>query len=419
MHFDLEEQVNPDTAEQAEWRQKVRDFMERDFVPYIDDWEEEAEQTGVLSREAYRRLCQFGFSTFDLPKEQGGMELSRDLIRIAYEELERACHWEHVEVPFMLGIGRGLVYEALEVGDQELVEAAIRGDQSIAHVVTEYKGGSDYAFCETTAVRDGDHYVLNGAKDLISCVPGHQWLRTIVQTDPEAYESGDRHHALTVLLINTAWPGVTIKPVRTPDLKAWHSLATVEFDNTIVPVQYRLGDENDGYYRIQRGFAMRGVGGSVEGDRFQEMAEEAADRARTRDMLGRPQLAHPSIQAKLIDAYALSELLKVAGWYTSWLANLGDRPRGGAWGARETEGRVSREELSGWGAMRTVASKEWGHQVRMALMDIWGDEVASARHPMLKSYIAHMSQKARGGGVETHKFRIGRSYYGKEFDSRT
>lgn len=414
-----------DTEEQASWRAKVRAFLEREFVPHIEEWEEEGERTGMLSREAYRTLCRFGFAVLDVPVDAGGLGLGDDMVSIAWQEVERAVRYEHVEIEFMFTIGRALALEALELGDLELFERAKRGDDSIAHAVTEYRGGSDFAYCETRAVRDGDVYVVNGEKDLVSCVPGHNWLRVLVQTAPEAYASGDRHHALSVLLVDSSLPGVTIKPVTTPDLRAWHSLASVELRDVRVPRDRLLGEENQGFYRIASGFGLRGIGDSGEfsGERFAALVREGVAAARQHTAGGNTLLADSRAQRVLIDGMSLAEVLKVSGWYTGWLANVGSsgqtlRHSGGS-GKQVLNARVSPEELSGWGAKRRVLSKQDGHQFRIALLSLFGSDVASRVHPMFKSYVAHLSQKARGGGVETHKFQIARAYYGKEFDSRT
>lgn len=403
----VEERLPP---ELEEFRDRCRRFFETEIVPNIDRWEAESEEQNLLCLEAYRRLCRFGFAGMSIPVEEGGSGWTVEQQKIAWQELARACHYEHVEIEFMAGIGMSLAREALEIGDQELFQAALRGEHSVAHAVTEYKGGSDFAVCETTADRvDGDgesYYILDGAKDLISCVPGHDWLRVIACTDREAYARGDRHHALSVFLVNTAWPGVVLNPVATPDLKAWHTLSTAEFHNVRVPARYRLSEENQGFYRIAAMFGARGLGegGEFAGSRFLDQVEEARGYAEDVVLDGRPLIEHDFVRHKLVDGLALGEMLRVSGWYTAWLRK---------------QGTLSRDELSGWGAKRRVTYKELGHQFRLQLLDIAGEDAAVFDSPVLKSFVAHRSQTARGGGVETHKFQIARAYYGREFDSRT
>lgn len=415
-----------ESAATRSWRAEVRAFLDAEFVPNLERWEQEGEVSGSTSREAFKVLCGFGYSLFDVGSSDGGLELDEELVEVAWAELRRAVRHEHVEIEFMLQLGRALVFEALDLGDAELFDAAARGDAAIAHAVTEYAGGSDFAVCETRAEHDADGWVINGEKNYVSCVPGHNWLRLLAQTDPHAYARGDRHHALTVFLVNVEWPGVAITPIDTPDRKAWHSLSNIRLNDVRVPERYLVGEENRGFFRIAGGFSLRGIGDSGEysGSEYSALVDQGAAHARTVTAASGPALEDPGVRSVLVEGLMLGELMTVSGWYTAWLAGVGATGRslrhaGGTDMDKAAAPRLEAPQLAAWAAKRRVLAKQEGHAFRRRLLEIVGSDGALANSDELKDYIAHMSRKSRGGGVETHKFQIARGYFGKEFDSRS
>lgn len=122
----------------------------------------------------------------------------------------------------------------------EVMPGVLRGEVRFAMGYTEPEGGSDIATCKTSAVRDGDCWVINGQKMFTSGAHNCQYIFLLTNTDP----SGRRHRNLTMFLVPTATAGIDIQGLRTIDGERTN---ITFYDNVRVPDRYRLGEVNDGW----------------------------------------------------------------------------------------------------------------------------------------------------------------------------
>jgi alkylation response protein AidB-like acyl-CoA dehydrogenase len=182
---------------------------------------------------------------------------------------------------------------------------------------TEPQAGSDLANLRTTAVRDGDDYVLNGQKIWISSAHIAKWGLFLVRTDPDAMAEGRKHDGITALIIDLEVPGIDIRPIR--DIAGEEMFCEVFFDDARVPVDYRLGGEGEGWSVAMGTLGSERVGtaGLAIGMRSDLDAMINLAKAVNPDALRDPGLreriarAHTDIEyTRLLNYRALSKILK-------------------------------------------------------------------------------------------------------------
>jgi len=175
-----------------------------------------------------------------------------------------------------------------------IVPAVLRGEDWISLGITEPGGGSDVANLRTTAVRDGDHFVVNGSKTYITGGMRANWVSTAVRT------GGDGAGGVSMLLIPTDAPGFSRTAL---DRKQgwWASdTATLYFDNVRVPVENLIGEENQGFKVIMTNFNSERMGMAVQMEAYARVClEEAVAWAQERQTFGKRLADHQVIRHKI------------------------------------------------------------------------------------------------------------------------
>lgn len=216
---------------------------------------------GPEERKFYNRLKERGWVAISWPKEYGGQGGSRIDQYIVEEELTRAG--------FSVGRGGGGVPAIAANGTPEqkekFVRPALDDDVYFASGYTEPAAGADLAGLKTTAVRDGDDFVINGQKVFCSAAHFCTHIYLMVRTDPQA----ERHSGISIFLVPIDTPGITVRPLWTvqndptaPPNTTYHHARTNEvfLDNVRVPAAAMLGKENEGWRLGQSGLNLDRVG---------------------------------------------------------------------------------------------------------------------------------------------------------------
>jgi acyl-CoA dehydrogenase len=273
-----------------DWRTKLRIFVDENIVPDLDAWSE----AGTFPDELYKKAAKAGLLGFGFAVELGGWAEDADLYhRIIFaEEFHR--HGSGVVFADIATLWIGLP-PVVKFGSPQLLESVVRpilaGEKKIAFAVTEPGGGSDVGGLSMTADFDGDNYVVNGVKTLISGATRADWVLTVVRTGSKG---------LTLLLIDTVSEGMSVEPVKG---LSWYSASngTISFDSVKVPVNNRIGDEGRAFSYLTEQFNIERFSGVAA---TLAMARTAtADTivwAKDRHTFGKRLIDHQSIRHKLV-----------------------------------------------------------------------------------------------------------------------
>lgn len=188
-----------------------------------------------------RRLNRRGWATPSWPKEAGGPGWSAVQRHIFLDELHQAPAPEPLSFNCTM-LGPVLIAYGTEAQKARFLARAANLDDWWAQGFSEPEAGSDLANLKATARRDGDHYVVNGQKIWQGMAHWADWMFTLVRTDPSAPK---KQAGISFLLIDLKSPGVTIRPIITLDGR--HEVNEVFLDEVRVPVDLRVGAENDGW----------------------------------------------------------------------------------------------------------------------------------------------------------------------------
>ncbi|TAH51745.1 MAG: acyl-CoA dehydrogenase [Chloroflexota bacterium] len=226
------------------FRETVRAFIDKEVTPHHPQWEKE----GMVSREVWRKAGEMGFLCFDAPEEYGGAGLQDFRYNsIVSEELWRAG---------ATGIGWGLhsdivlpylMHYANAEQKKRWLPKLIAGEHILAIAMSEPAAGSDLAGIRTTAVRDGDHYIVNGSKTFITNGIMSDLVVTVVKTNPEL-----KHKGISLLVLERGMEGFERgRKLDKIGLKA-QDTAELFFDNVRVPRENLLGDEGKGFVYLMQ-----------------------------------------------------------------------------------------------------------------------------------------------------------------------
>jgi acyl-CoA dehydrogenase len=296
LNFDSARMPNPYlTADHEEWRSQLRRFIDREIMPYAEHWDEQ----GWIPDELWPKAGAFGMMALGYPEELGGIREGTDLWHhnILNEEMSRiGCG----------GIGSTLLVHCIglppvvnfasEALKQEIVPAVISGQKRISLAITEPGAGSDVAQITTTAVRDGDYYMVNGAKTYITGGMKANWFTTAVRT------GGEGGGGVSALLIPADLDGVSRTSLDRKQGWWCGDTATIYFDNVRVPAVNIIGEENCGFKVIMNNFNSERLTMAAAMEAFSRVClEEAVEWAQQRKTFGQRLADHQVIRHKIAD----------------------------------------------------------------------------------------------------------------------
>jgi len=268
------------TEEHELFRQSIRAFLEKEVRPNIEQWEAD----GEIPREIYKRFGDMGFMGVTYPEKYGGMGLDVFYAVVYTEEMTRM---NSGGFSTSIGAHAGLALahmeaEGSEAQKQKYLTAGLKGELIGCLAITEPGGGSDVASLTTKAVRDGDHFVINGSKTFISNGVLSDYIVAAVRT------GGPGAKGVSMIIIDRDTPGVSATKLKK---LGWHASDTGEiaFDNVRVPVENLLGEENKGFFYIMQHFASERLAMALIGVAQAQLALDlAVDYMAQREAFGRP-----------------------------------------------------------------------------------------------------------------------------------
>jgi acyl-CoA dehydrogenase len=293
-------------------RETVRRFVAKEISPFVNEWDE----AGTFPRELYAKAAEVGLLGIGFPEEYGGLP-GVDYFHRLVASIELAqCGAGGVVASLMShSIGSPPV---AALGNPEIkarvLPDVLAGRKIAALAITEPSGGSDVAALRTSAVRDGDHYVVNGEKTFITSGIRADYLTVAVRTDPQARGS----RGLSILLVEGDTPGLT----RTPLAKMgwWASdTAHLRFDNCRVPAVNLVGPEGAGFLAVMLNFNSERFALAAGAIGFAWVCyQEALAWARERHTFGKRLADHQVVRHRLVDMLASIETARAMLEETAW-----------------------------------------------------------------------------------------------------
>ena len=281
------------SAEELAFRDEVRQF-------YADNWNQESQQ-GFDSPETYKqaliswqkRLQAKGWMAPGWPVEYGGTGWTPTQSFIF--DTERAMVGAPDALPFGVKMVAPVIYTfGTDEQKQKFLPRILESEDWWCQGYSEPGAGSDLANLKTKAERDGDHYVVNGAKIWTSYAQFADWIFCLVRTSSE----GKKQEGITFLLIDMKTEGIKVNPIVSIDNH--HSLNEVEFNNVRVPVENCIGEENRGWTYAKALLAHERTGIANVADSKGNLAQLKA-LAGAENPGGRPMIEDSAFQNRLSD----------------------------------------------------------------------------------------------------------------------
>jgi len=280
------------TEEQKALRKKVREFSEEKIAPIAS----EVDDSNEISWDLVRMLADGGYLRLMVPKEYGGEGMVSCVnICIIREEFARICSWAD-SIFTMQGLGTyPITLFGTEEQKRKYLPGIASGEKLSAFALSEPEAGSDVASLKTTAVLDGDHYVLNGSKRWISRGPDASIFTVFAKTDPTK-----GHRGISAFIVEKGTPG--FDPGPTMKLIYANSLSEPIFENCRIPKESLFGEEGRGMnialqnlnmFRTTVGATALGLAGRAY--------EEALSHAKKRIVFDQPLSDFQITQAKIAD----------------------------------------------------------------------------------------------------------------------
>jgi len=281
------------TDEHRTFREMVRRFVRTEMAPHVDAWE----AANGFPRDLYRKCGALGLLGLGHAEEYGGSP-GADIFHLLILGEEMVITGMCGGLPATLMTTYIATPPIRQLGTPEqkrrFLPKVISGEWVAALGITEPGAGSDVAGLRTRAVRDGDFYVVNGAKTFITCATEANYVTTAVRTGP------DGHRGISLLVVPTDTPGFSV--VRKLDKMGWRCSDTAElsFEDCRVPATNLLGRENEGFKAIMANFQTERLMLSTMAWASAELAlQQAVEYAKTRHAFGGPLSQKQVIQHKL------------------------------------------------------------------------------------------------------------------------
>lgn len=287
----------PYSTEHHIFREAFRRFLEKEIIPHVAGWEAE----GSVPRWAWKKLGAQGFLCTSVPPEYGGAGADFLYSAILIEEMAKANFYglsarlhSDVVVPYIVQL-------ASEGQKRKYLPGCVSGDILTAIAMTEPQAGSDLAGIRTTAVADGDAFVLNGQKTFISNGVNCDLL-IVAARDPG---EENRHAAVDLFLVEAGTPG--FEKGRRLDKIGWRSQDTAElfFTDCRIPRENRLGEKGTGFRNLMTNLQQERLICAIGAQTAAEfMLGETIRYCRQRELFGKPLAGFQNTQFVLAEMAA-------------------------------------------------------------------------------------------------------------------
>ncbi len=306
------------TEEQSLIRDMVRDFADKEVAPSAQIRDEEERFDRELM---FDKLAELGLTGIVFPEEYGGAGADYISYAIAVEELSRVCASTGVTLSAHLSLGANPIFLfGTEEQKQKFLTPLASGEKMGAFGLTEPSAGSDAGGTKTTAIREGDEYILNGSKIFITNAGDAETYVVMARTDKEA----QKHRGISAFIVEKGTPGFTFgKKEKKMGIRSSPTMELV-FENCRVPAENLLGEEGQGFK-----VAMKTLDGGRIGIASQALGiaqgalDEALKYAKERKQFDTPIANFQGIQFQLADMATQIEASRLLVYKASYRASAG------------------------------------------------------------------------------------------------
>jgi acyl-CoA dehydrogenase len=305
------------TEEHQLFRESLKDFLQKEVVPHIEKWEE----NGTIDRFIWPKFGEMGFFGLATSEKDGGLDLDLFYTIVLLEELQKinsggfaAAIWAHVYLAMTHLNKNGNAYQK-----DRYLKPSVNGDLVGCLGVSEPFGGSDVAGMRTTAIKQGDNYIVNGSKTFITNGVYADYVILAAKTNPELGNKG-----ISILIVDLKSDGVSANKLNKLGWKA-SDTAELAFDNVVVPASNLMGAEGSGFTFIMEAFALERL---IMGVNAHARAEYALDYALNymseRETFGKTIDQYQALRHRFVDLYADMEMCRQYNYYVVDRMNKGE-----------------------------------------------------------------------------------------------
>ncbi|MCU1396849.1 MAG: acyl-CoA dehydrogenase [Ilumatobacteraceae bacterium] len=302
------------TAEQEALRNELREYYDKLLDPATVAELAEGHAISPKTREVWKQMCADGWAGVGWPKEWGGQGKSAIEQFVFFDESMRSG----APVPMLSinTVGPTIMEYGTDWQKEFFLPKILAGDLHFCIGYSEPGAGTDLASLKTSAVRDGDEYVINGQKTWTSLANGADYCWLAVRTNSEV----KKHKGISILLLPMDTPGITIQPL---SLIGDHDINSVFFDDVRVPAKYLVGEENGGWTLITTQLNRERVtlcsSGPIE-RAYEDVKQWAKDTLRPD---GTRIIDQDWVRINLAKVHAKLDFLRLINWKVAWSSTQG------------------------------------------------------------------------------------------------
>lgn len=304
------------TEEQLMMRKMVQDFAKKEIAPFIETMEE----TEQFPRHLIKKMGDAGLMGIPIPEEWGGVGADFTSYILAIHEISKVSATVGVILSVHTSVGTNpILYFGSDEQKQAYLPKLASGQYLGAFALTEPGAGSDASRIRTSAVRQGDEYILNGSKVFITNGGEADIYITFAVTDPSAGTKG-----ISAFIVEKGTPGFSIGKKEKKMGLSGSSTTELIFDQARVPAANRLGQEGEGFKIALANLDRGRIGIAAQALGIAEAAFElATGYAKERKQFGQPIAAHQAVGFKLADMATEVEAARLLVYRAAWLQSQG------------------------------------------------------------------------------------------------
>jgi acyl-CoA dehydrogenase len=305
------------TEEQRGLRDLAREFAEKEIRPKAAEYDEHATHPADILEKAH----EVGLMNPHVPEEYGGLGLSIFDGMLIGEELSWGCSGIAVAIVVNTLGSAPVMLAGSDEQKREWLPPLVESPLLCSFALTEPNAGSDVSGIQTTAVRSGDEYVLNGSKMFITNAGYAAWMVVFASTD-----RSQGHRGLSAFIVPTDLPGVTVEKHLDKMGQRATNTSAIAFQDVRVPAENRLGEEGEGFKIAMRTLDNTRPGTAAGAVGVARAAYEyAVAYSRERAQFGQPIAMNQGVNFLIADMAAEIEAARLLTWQAAWLLDQGKR----------------------------------------------------------------------------------------------